>query len=43
MPTITVAEKCPDTPEYNKIMFHYTRSWTDDLPVCKVSGTCTLN
>ncbi|XP_050441600.1 TGF-beta-activated kinase 1 and MAP3K7-binding protein 1-like [Adelges cooleyi] len=25
-------------PEYNKLMFHYTRSWTDDLPVCKVSG-----
>lgn len=25
-------------PEYNKLIFNYDRSWTDDLPVCKVSG-----
>lgn len=31
MPTIAEGE-------YNKLMFNYTRSWTDDLPVCKVSG-----
>lgn len=31
----TIAE---NSPEYNKLMFNYTRSWTDDLPVCKVSG-----
>lgn len=24
-------------PEYNKLMFD-ERSWTDDLPICKVSG-----
>lgn len=25
-------------PEYNKLILNYDRSWTDDLPVCKVSG-----
>ncbi|XP_015374259.1 PREDICTED: TGF-beta-activated kinase 1 and MAP3K7-binding protein 1-like isoform X3 [Diuraphis noxia] len=25
-------------PEYNKLIFNYDRSWTDDLPICKVSG-----
>lgn len=24
--------------EYNKLLFDFTRSWTDDLPICKVSG-----
>lgn len=39
MPTIK-AEGCP---EYNRLMFDYTRSWTDDLPVCKVSGMYKIN
>lgn len=30
-------------PEYNKLMFNYTRSWTDDLPFCKVSGMYKIN
>lgn len=28
-------------PDYNKLIFNYDRSWTDDLPICKVSGTYT--
>jgi len=30
-------------PEYNKLIFNYDRSWTDDLPVCKVSGMQKIN
>jgi len=30
-------------PEYNKLIFNYDRSWTDDLPVCKVSGMYKMN
>jgi len=30
-------------PEYNKLIFNYDRSWTDDLPVCKVSGMWKIN
>lgn len=33
MPTIAEGD-----PKYNELMYNYTRSWTDDLPVCKVSG-----
>ncbi|XP_050521387.1 TGF-beta-activated kinase 1 and MAP3K7-binding protein 1-like [Daktulosphaira vitifoliae] len=30
-------------PEYTKLLFNYTRSWTEDLPICKVSGVGYLN
>ena len=30
-------------PEYNKLILNYDRSWTDDLPVCKVSGMYKVN
>lgn len=30
--------KRADDSENNSLVFDYTRSWTDDLPVCKVSG-----
>jgi len=30
-------------PEYNKLIFNYDRSWTDDLPICKLSGMQKIN
>lgn len=29
-------------PEYNQMMLNNTHSWTDDLPLCKVSGIISM-